>query len=175
MFDLLICVIFYTVFNSCLINAQIPSESMEPTIMVGDRIFGSTLAYVGDNSPDRYDIIIFKDPTRSGKLLIKRVIGLPGETVLFKDGDVYINDYDHEVDDSFCMEQDVTTTGGLQVDAVYIPSGKYFVMGDNRMNSLDSRYWVNEKGDNIPYVDDSDIVARASFRYFPFSKIGPVL
>ena len=74
-----------------IINARIPSESMENTIMVGDQIFGNRLAYkFGD--PQRFDIVIFRYPDDEKQLFIKRVIGLPGETVTIKDGKVYIND-----------------------------------------------------------------------------------
>ena len=83
-------VIFVVVVNNFLIiNAKIPSESMENTIMTGDRIFGNRLAYVlGD--PERYDIVIFRYPDDESQLFIKRVIGLPGETVEIIDGKGYI-------------------------------------------------------------------------------------
>ena len=90
--------------NVVLINAKIPSPSMENTLMVKDRLFGFRLAY-GINlnlfgyeisekfkDPDRFDIVIFKSPDDESRLFIKRVIGLPGETVEIKDGKVYIND-----------------------------------------------------------------------------------
>ena len=76
--------------NFLLINAKIPSESMEQTIMTGDRVFGNRLAYVF-GEPERYDIIIFKYPDNEKELFIKRIIGMPGETVEIIDGKVYIN------------------------------------------------------------------------------------
>ena len=75
--------------NFLLINAKIPSESMENTIMTGDRIFGNRLAYTF-GEPERFDIVIFKFPDDESQLFIKRVIGLPGETVEIRDGKVYI-------------------------------------------------------------------------------------
>lgn len=76
--------------NFIIINANIPSGSMENTIMEGDRIFGFRLAY-HDKAPKRGDIIIFKYPDDEEENYIKRVIGLPGETVLIRDAQVYIN------------------------------------------------------------------------------------
>ncbi len=76
--------------NFIIINANIPSGSMENTIMEGDRIFGFRLAY-HDKAPKRGDIVIFKYPDDEEENYIKRVIGLPGETVLIRDAKVYIN------------------------------------------------------------------------------------
>ncbi len=75
-----VVVVVFIVNNVLLINAKIPSESMEDTIMTGDRIFGNRLAYI-NKDPQRFDIVIFKYPDDETQLFIKRVIGLPGETV----------------------------------------------------------------------------------------------
>ena len=87
---LIVVVVVLIVNNFLLINAKIPSESMEDTIMTGDRIFGNRLAYLFSD-PQRYDIVIFKYPDDETQLYIKRVIGLPGETVEIRDGKVYID------------------------------------------------------------------------------------
>ena len=85
-----VVVVVFIVNNVLLINAKIPSESMEDTIMTGDRIFGNRLAYI-NKDPQRFDIVIFKYPDDETQLFIKRVIGLPGETVEIRDGKVYID------------------------------------------------------------------------------------
>ena len=85
-----VVVVVLIVNNFLLINARVPSESMEKTIMTGDRFFGNRLAYLFDD-PERFDIVVFKYPDDESQLFVKRVIGLPGETVEIKDGKVYIN------------------------------------------------------------------------------------
>ena len=89
-----------------VINARIPSPSMENTIMTGDQIFGNRLAYV-KSDPQRYDIVIFYYPDDEKQKFIKRVIGLPGETVTIRDGKVYINDSTEPLRDDFCPETPV--------------------------------------------------------------------
>ena len=143
-----------------VINARIPSQSMENTIMVGDQIFGNRLAYKHGKHPERYDIVIFYYPDNEKEKFIKRVIGLPGETVSIRDGKVYINDSTEPLDDSFCPETPVGDFGPYQV-----PEGHYFMMGDNRNISKDSRYWLN------PYVAEDKIIGKAFLRYWPLNKI----
>lgn len=124
---LFVVVIVYLINNVLLINAKIPSESMERTIMTGDRIFGNRLAYLLDD-PERFDVVIFRYPDNEEQLFIKRVIGLPGETVTIIDGKVYINNSDTPLDDSFTPETPVGTYGPYEV-----PEGCYFMLGDNRI------------------------------------------
>ena len=81
-----------------IVNAQIPSGSMENTIMPGDRIIGNRLAYTFSD-PQRFDIIIFRYPDDESQLFIKRIIGLPGETVEIIDGRIYINGSDEPLED----------------------------------------------------------------------------
>ena len=142
------------------VNAVIPSGSMEKTIDTGDRIFGNRLAYIGSD-PERYDIVIFKYPDDESKLFIKRIIGLPGETIEIKDGIVYIDGTEHAEANDYCYE---TPTGSF--GPYTVPEGCYFMMGDNRNNSHDSRYWEN------PYVAKDKILGKALLRYWPINKFG---
>ena len=151
--------IFVLVVNNFLIiNAKIPSPSMENTIMTGDRIFGNRLAYVlGD--PQRFDIVIFRYPDDESQLFIKRIIGLPGETVEIIDGKVYIDGSETPLDDSFTPE---TPTGNY--GPYTVPENCYFMLGDNRNNSKDSRFWQNT------YVERDAILGKAVLKYFPGIK-----
>ena len=152
---LFVVIVVLVVDNFLLINAVIPSESMENTIMTGDRIFGNRLAYLFDD-PERFDIVIFKYPDDESQRFIKRVIGLPGETVEIREGKVYINGSDTPLDDSFTPETPVGNFGPYTV-----PEGCYFMLGDNRNNSRDPRMWDN------PYVKKEKILGKAVLRYFP--------
>lgn len=145
--------------NFLIVNAQIPSGSMENTIMTGDRVVGNRLSYLTKN-PERYDVIIFKYPDDESQLFIKRIIGLPGETVEIRDGHIYIDGSSEPLEDVETKEYMVGNYGPYTV-----PEGCYFVMGDNRNDSKDSRYWIN------PYVSKDKILGKAVFRYWPITKM----
>lgn len=152
-------------------NAVVPTGSMLNTIQEQDRVIASRIEYLF-NEPERYDIIIFKYPDDyydkgETTYYVKRIIGLPNETVEVKNGVVYITKTDGETvvaDDSFitnCIPEG--NYGPYQ-----IPEDSYFVMGDNRNNSLDSRFWVHT------YVDKDLIIGKVKFRYFPFNTAGKI-
>ena len=143
-----------------VINARIPSPSMENTIMTGDQIFGNRLAYV-KSDPQRYDIVIFYYPDDEKQKFIKRVIGLPGETVTIRDGKVYINDSTEPLRDDFCPETPVGDFGPYEV-----PEGCYFMLGDNRNESEDSRH------NGMGLVNSDRIVGKLWFTISPWKKIG---
>lgn len=168
---ILFFLVLLSIFWLLIINAKIPSESMESTLNVGDRLFGWKQAYVGEKVPERYDIVIFKR-TVDDKYMIKRVIGLPGDVLEFKNGQVYANG--ECLREDFCKESGVTDEGDLPVTKLVVPKGCYFVMGDNRLESADSRYWVNADGQHTPFITEDEIVAKAVFRYFPIQKMGVI-
>lgn len=143
-----------------ILNIEIPSESMENTTLIGDRIFANRLAYI-KSDPKRFDVVIFRFPDDEKKNFIKRVIGLPGETIDVINGKVYINASDTPLDDSFCKEEPL----GLKDGHFEVPEDAYFVLGDNRNHSSDSRFW------NQPYVRKEKILGKAGFRYWPFTRI----
>ncbi len=143
-----------------IINAFIPSGSMEHTISPGDRIIGNRLAYV-IREPERGDIVIFKYPDDEEQLFVKRIIGLPGETVTINDAKVYIEG--GLLEENYLKEEWTIDNGPYTFE---IPEGSYLVMGDNRNNSKDARYWENT------YVEEEKILGEAVFRYWPFKSIG---
>ena len=159
---LVVFVIAFLLGHFVSINARVPSGSMEQTIMTGDRVFGNRLAYK-NKEPERFDIVIFKYPDDPSQLFVKRVIGLPGETVNIVDGKVYINDSEEPLDDSFCPETPEGSFGPYTV-----PEDCYFMLGDNRNHSMDSRYWTNT------FVEKDAIEAQVAVRYWPLNKMGTV-
>lgn len=159
---LVVFVIAFLLGHFVYINARVPSGSMEQTIMTGDRVFGNRLAYK-NKEPERFDIVIFKYPDDPSQLFVKRVIGLPGETVNIVDGKVYINDSEEPLDDSFCPETPEGSFGPYTVS-----EDCYFMLGDNRNHSMDSRYWTNT------FVEKDAIEAQVAVRYWPLNKMGTV-
>lgn len=141
----------------------IPSGSMEPTLEVGDRVLVNKLSY--DFHPvHRGDVVVFKKPAGDFspgiKDLIKRVIGLPGETISAHGGYVYIDG--RKLDETWLPRVDQGTTAAF--GPVHIPSGEYFMMGDNRRDSADSRV--------IGPVPEKLFVGRAFVRVWPLSRWG---
>lgn len=140
-------------------NAIVPTGSMLNTIQKKDRIIASRLAYI-NSSPERYDIVLFYNPDNENEIFVKRVIGLPNETVEVVDGVVYVTKTDGktiQLDDSFVTYCEPTGDCG----PFEVPEGCYFMMGDNRNGSWDSRFWDNK------YVREEKIIGKALFRYYP--------
>jgi signal peptidase I len=154
----------FVITHVFIVNARVPSASMETTIMTGDRLVANRLAYKFSD-PKRFDIVVFKfpDDPEQKTLYIKRIIGLPGDKVEIKDNEIYINDNPEPIDSSFIKEPMYT------IDAVYeVPEDSYFMMGDNRNNSADSRFWENK------FVKKDKILGKAVFRYYPFNQMGSI-
>ena len=145
-------------------NAVVPTGSMLNTIHEGDRIIASRLAYINED-PQRYDVIIFNYPDDEKQIYVKRVIGLPGETVQVVNGVVYVTKTDGEtiqLDDSFVTN--CTPEGNF--GPFEVPADSYFMMGDNRNSSWDSRFWNNK------FVNKEKILGKVKFKYYPsFGKI----
>lgn len=150
----------------------IPSASMEPTLVEGDRVLVNKLSY-DLHDVNRGDVVVFELPPEDVgpdgiKDLIKRVIGLPGDTIETRDGSVYVND--RRLEEPYLAEGtrtgDPTQGNNPEIPRQTVPEGTVFVMGDNRANSHDSRY-----ADRGPIPVDS-IVGRAFVIVWPLSKVG---
>ena len=154
-----ILIIVFAVVAAMLINkyvilkAEVPTGSMEHTIEVDDCILGFKPAYLFDG-PERGDIIIFPYPDNQEIIYVKRVIGLPGETVEIKNGAVYIDG--NPIKEPYLKEAMKGEYGPYVV-----PEGCYFMLGDNRNSSADSRKWKNT------YLKEEDILAKVMLRYSP--------
>ncbi|MBO5069087.1 MAG: signal peptidase I [Roseburia sp.] len=145
-----------------IINANVPTGSMENTIMPGDRLIGNRLAYLW-SEPERGDIVIFHYPDNENELYVKRIIGLPGETVVIEDGKIYINGAEEPLEEPYLKETWTNRTGPYYFE---VPEGSYLMLGDNRNDSLDARYWNNT------YVKKEKILGKAVVVYWPIQNFG---
>ena len=145
---LAVLVLFRGVFNL----AYVPTHSMEPTLPVKSLFLSLRLPWLAaDPEPDQGDIMMFYSQEYD-QILVKRVIGLPGQTVTFAGGAVFI--------DGTLLEEDYLPAGtetwpGTSGSSFTVPEGTVLLMGDNRGNSLDSRYWEN------PFIPLSDLRGKA--------------
>jgi signal peptidase I len=135
----------------------IPSGSMEPTLMVDDRILVAKFMYRFE-PVHRGDVIVFRYPLNPQRDFVKRVIGLPGDRVQLKDGVVHL-------DGTVLSEKGYTIKPDFgNYGPVTVPASQYFVLGDNRNNSEDSRFFG--------YVPRGNVIGKAIFIYWPLPRIG---
>jgi signal peptidase I len=140
--------------NFVIVNAKVTSGSMESTIMTGDRVLGLRASYWFDQ-PQFGDVVFFRYPDDERKIYVKRVIGVPGDTIEIKGGIVYRNG--QQLDEPYLNE----TPQAQDYGPYQVPDNSYFMLGDNRNNSLDSRYWEHT------FVSRGEILGKAYYIYYP--------
>lgn len=155
-----ILVIMFFVIKYVGQRTVVVGDSMETTLHDGDNLITDKLTY-HFSDPKRYDIVVFPFKDNTSQLLIKRIIGMPGETVQIIDGKVYINDV--ELDENYGNE--VMRSAGLAGEPITLGEDEYFVLGDNRNNSQDSRF------ESVGNIHRSDLVGRAWVRIWPLDTI----
>lgn len=156
-------VILFLIIRTFFLESRfVPSPSMVPTIQVQDRFLLNKTAY-WFKSPQRYQVVIFKPPARAGSKddFVKRIIGLPGETIKIHNGVVYIND--QPLPEPYITPDRAPIS---EFGPYIIPDGNVFVMGDNRNNSQDSRFWGPLPLENIK--------GEAWWRFWPVNRAGVI-
>ena len=148
-------IVAFVITHFIIVNAVVPTGSMKNTIMPNDRLVAFRLSYLFSD-PERYDIIVFKAPDDESTLYVKRIIGLPGEKVNIIDGKVFIDDQEVPLSDDYIMEDMLGSFGPYTV-----PENSYFMLGDNRNDSQDSRYWENT------FLPKENILGKVLFKYYP--------
>ena len=158
---LFVVVLTYLIIHFVGQRTMVDGRSMENTLQNGDNLIVEKLSYrFGD--PDRFDIIVFP-PYDTKEYYIKRIIGMPGETVqIDTDGNIYINGEILEED----YGKETIQNPGRAIDPITLGEDEYFVLGDNRNNSLDSR------SSNVGNVTRDQIIGRAWVRIWPLNKLG---
>lgn len=161
--DILIAVVVAVIILQFIKPTFVKETSMLPTLQEYNFLFLSKQSY-RFGEPERGDIIVFHTSlkTQNGdeKMLIKRIIGLPGDTVTIEEGKVIING--EVLNEPYLMEQ--YTSGSVK--DLEVPDDSLFVMGDNRQNSIDSR------DDHVGFIKIKDVYGKAVFRLYPFNEIG---
>ena len=134
---------------------------MESTLHTGDNLIVDKLSY-HFREPERYEIIVFPYRHEENTYYIKRIVGLPGDTVQIKEGYLYING--ERSDEDYGLERMVSA--GIASEEIHLEEDEYFVLGDNRNNSRDSR------DPSVGNIKEDQIVGKAFIRIWPFEKFG---
>ena len=164
----LLYIVLIIAFTWCVVTfvgqrTEVSGSSMETTLSDKDQLIVDKMTY-RFRDPKRYDIVVFPYQYQDNTYYIKRIIGLPGETVQILSGMVYIDGM--RLDEHYGNE--IMENPGIAEEPLTLGEDEYFVMGDNRNNSLDARFWDNK------FVAKNKIVAKVLFCYYPFNRIGKV-
>jgi signal peptidase I len=160
---LIAAAVFLVIYMFLFRPFEVKGNSMFPNFHDGEYVLTNLIVMRFQNLKQG-DVIVFKAPPDPEKDYIKRVIGLPGDKVLIKNGDVYLNG--NLFSESEYLKSDVRTTPGSFLKdnlEVTVPSGQYFVMGDNRGASSDSREWG--------FVKLSEVIGKSTFVYWPITQM----
>lgn len=182
LFNIVVIVAIVAGIRTFLVSPfQVEGSSMVSTLEDGEYIVINKLAYfVG--APQRGDIVVLRPPNDPTKYYVKRVIGMPGDTVILRDGNVYIQKAGEsqiqKLDEPYLDPKNQGKTfrnppsegNGTETDFA-VPKGDYFVMGDNRTGSLDSRSFTLPNGEPEPYVPQANIKGRVWFIALPISEV----
>lgn len=178
---IVIAVLLALVIRTFVVQAfKIPSGSMLPTLLIGDHLlvnkftYGVRLPFTGKvlidvGAPQRGDVVVFRYPKDKSIDYIKRVVGIPGDTIEIRTKKVFINGKPYEdphAHISSATVYDALTNPRDNFGPVLVPEGKVFVMGDNRDNSFDSRFWG--------FVDQKDILGKAFMLYWSWDIEKPL-
>lgn len=157
--------IFIVTYLFLVAPNQVKGASMEPSFHSGDYILTSKMSYRLRNF-QRGDIIVFKAPTNPDIEYIKRIIGLPGDVVVIKEGEVFVNN--HQLNEPYIAEKtNIWETGFAQEGVpMTVPADDLFVMGDNRTHSSDSR--------EFGFITEDSVIGQVFFRYFPANAFGQI-
>lgn len=163
-----VLIVFFIINHFFFTPVMVDGDSMEPTLIDGDYLLLNKFSNI-----EQFDIVVFPPPDQEDTQYVKRVIGLPGDSIEYRDDVLYVNGNQTEqqfLDDGQAINESVYTSGDFTLLTLLgvetVPEGQYFVLGDNRLNSRDSR--------SFGFIDQESILGKVSLRYWPFEEIGLV-
>lgn len=163
---LIAAAIFLVIYLFLFRPFQVSGDSMYPNFHNNDYVLTNLIA-LKFGSPKLGDVVVFKAPPEPDKDFIKRVIGVGGDTIMIQNGDVYLNG--QKLDESAYLNSDIKTYSGSflkEGQPITVPQGSFFVMGDNRPYSSDSREWG--------FVPSENVIGYSFFSYWPLSDMHPI-
>ena len=159
-------IIFFVINQFFFSPVMVDGDSMEPTLTNGDYLILNKFSSI-----ERFDIVVFPPPDQDDTQYVKRVIGVPGDSIEYRDDVLFLNGEPTEqifLEDSLQKDATIYTSGDFTLLTLFgvdtVPEGQYFVLGDNRLNSRDSRAFG--------FIDEESILGKVSFRYWPFEAFG---
>lgn len=144
-------------------RTKVSGDSMEVALQDGDNLIVDKISY-NFREPERFEIIVFPYKYAEKTYYIKRIIGMPGETIQIVDGYVYVNN--ERLDENYGLER--MEVAGIAEDPIELGADEYFVLGDNRNNSSDSR------DSSVGVLKREDLIGRAWVRIWPLNKFGVI-
>lgn len=183
LFNVVVIVAVVAIVRSFLVSPfQVEGNSMVDTLAHNQYIIIDKFTYLFRREPQRGDVVVFHPPGDPKRYYVKRIIGLPAEEVKIRDGQVYVSS--PEAGKQVLLKEDYLNArnqghtfrapvgGGDRADARYeVPAVHYFLMGDNRQGSLDSRSFRDEEGNFSPFIPQENIAGRVWFVALPVTKI----
>ena len=159
-------IIFFVINQFFFSPVMVDGDSMEPTLTNGDYLILNKFSSI-----ERFDIVVFPPPDQDDTQYVKRVIGVPGDSIEYRDDVLFLNGEPTEqifLEDSLQKDATIYTSGDFTLLTLFgvdtVPEGQYFVSGGNRLNSRDSRAFG--------FIDEESILGKVSFRYWPFEAFG---
>jgi len=177
--NVVVIVIIVAVIRTFVVSPfEVEGNSMIPTLEDNEYIIINKIGYI-TGEPQRGDVVVFRPPTDSSKYYVKRIIGVPGDEVSIRNGKVFLGTAtgETELEEVYLDERNrertfkaPVGTGDRAEERYTVPAEQYFLLGDNRQGSLDSRSFRNELGEPTPFIARSDISGRVWFVALPITK-----
>jgi signal peptidase I len=159
-----ITAIAYFLITATVRSYTVNGVSMQPALQSGEMVMVNQIAYDFGGQPQRGDVVVLHPPSDPSVVYVKRIIGVPGDLLFITPDAIYVNN--HELNESYVHLIDPNAAENQPLGQIKLAAGQYFVMGDNRQNSVDSRVFG--------FVPRQNIIGKAEFVYWPLPNVGEI-